>query len=92
MSKILRIAALIVVVVAIGFWVLKGAHPGWTKSKVEVVTLDPVTTLEKRTWEDTFVPGMDFLGAALMGAGILAGISLLIRNKKMEHPHTDHHT
>jgi hypothetical protein len=43
--------------------------------------VDEVTGLEGVSYQDRFTPGVDFLGGALIGAGVLAGASLLIRNK-----------
>jgi hypothetical protein len=40
-----------------------------------------VTGLEGITYEKGFWPGVDFLGGALLGAGALAGVSLLFRTK-----------
>ena len=38
--------------------------------------------LEAIHYERRFVPGLDFLGAALLGASLLAGGSFLFRNKQ----------
>lgn len=81
MKRVLQIVALLIVLAAIAFWAARGANRGWTKTQVEVRTLDEITGIEGVGYEDRFVPGVDFVGAALLGAGILAGGSLLIRNK-----------
>ena len=47
-----------------------------------VKTLDPVTGIEGISYEKKFLPGVDFLGAAALGAGVLAGASLFFRNNK----------
>ena len=65
---------------AIGFWAASGANRGWTKTSVPKKTLDEVTGIEGVTYEKRFVPGVDFLGAAVLGAGILAGVSFLFRH------------
>ena len=86
MKKSLRILALVVALAAAGTWFVTGANRGWTKTSVEKKTLDEVTGLEAITYERKFLPGLDFLGCALLGAGALAGVSLLFRNK----PNQDH--
>jgi len=63
------------------FWAAAGANRGWTKTSVPRKIADPVTGIEGVTYEKHFVPGVDFLGAALVGAGILAGASFLFRTK-----------
>jgi len=78
---VLQIVAVVVALSAVAFWAAKGANRGWTKTEKEVKTLDEVIGIEKITYEKSFWPGVDFLGGALVGAGVLAGASLLIRNK-----------
>jgi hypothetical protein len=64
---------------AAAFWVFAGANRGWTRTSEPRKTLDEVTGIEGITYEKRFVPGLDFLGGALLGGGILAGASLLFR-------------
>ena len=80
MRRTLQFVALAWAVGAIGFWAVTGANRGWTKTSVPKKTLDEVTGIEGVTYEKRFMPGVDFLGAATVGAGILAGVSFLFRN------------
>jgi hypothetical protein len=48
---------------------------------VPKLTVDEATGLEAPTYEKRFLPGVDFLGAVLLGAGLLAGASFLFRNQ-----------
>ena len=77
----MKTVALILALAAAILWAALGANRGWTKTSVPVKTLDEVTGIEGVTYEKRFVPGVDFLGAALLGAGVLAGISFLFRTK-----------
>ena len=81
MRKILRIVALLFAVGSIIFWAATGANRGWTKTSVPKENVDEVTGIVGVTYEKRFVPGVDFLGAAFLGAGILAGVSFLFRPK-----------
>ena len=81
MKKFLRIIAAMLMAGAIVFWVAAGVNRGWTKTRIPVKTVDTVTGLEGIQWQDKFVPGVDFLGAALLGAGVLAGLSLFVPRK-----------
>jgi hypothetical protein len=74
--------ALIIAFAAVALWLVLGANRGWTKTSVAVVTIDEVTGLEGRTYKKRFVPGVDFLGVSLAGAGVLAGLSVFVRNRK----------
>jgi hypothetical protein len=91
MKRTLRIIAGVLIVGAIAFWAATGTNRGWTKTSVPKKIVDEVTGIEGVTYEKHFVPGVDFLGAALLGAGILAGISILFRTKPNDsHNETKH--
>ena len=82
MKRILQIIALAIVLGAAATWASTGANRGWTKTSVAVKTLDPVTGIEAINYEKKFLPGVDFLGAAVAVSGFLAGASLFFRTKK----------
>ena len=82
MKRILQLLAVLVLLAAGATWLATGANRGWTKTSVMVKTLDPVTGIDGISYEKKFLPGVDFLGAAALGAGLLGGASLFFRNKK----------
>jgi len=84
MKRTFRIIAAVLVVGAIAFWAATGANRGWTKTRVPKKVVDEVTGLEGIQWQDKFVPGVDFLGAALLGAGFLAGVSFFVPAKSKQ--------
>ena len=81
MKRALIRLAVLVVLAAVVTWVATGANRGWTKTSQAIKTLDPITGIEGISYQPKFSPGVDFLGAALAAAGLLAGSSLLFRNK-----------
>jgi hypothetical protein len=81
MKKTLRLVAAILVVGAVAFWAATGANHGWTKTHIPKKIVDETTGLEGVQWQNKFVPGVDFLAAAWLGAGILAGISFFVPAK-----------
>jgi hypothetical protein len=81
-KKVLRALACLVLVTALALWAATGANRGWTKTTVPVKKTDEVTGITVDEYQKRFVPGVDFLGAALVGAGILAGASFFFRNKQ----------
>ena len=81
MKRILCIAAVVLAVGAGLAWAGLGANRGWTRTSVPVKTVDQVTGIEGIEYHKQFVPGLDFLGAALLGAGLLAGASLFFSNQ-----------
>jgi hypothetical protein len=82
MKRILQLLAVLVLLAAGATWLATGANRGWTKTSVMVKTLDPVTGIEGISYEKKFLPGVDFLGAAALGAGLLAGASLFFHIHK----------
>jgi len=84
MERTLRIIAGVLIVGSIAFWAATGANHGWTKTHVPKKTVDETTGLEGIQWQEKFVPGVDFLGAALLGAGFLAGVSFFVPAKSKQ--------
>ena len=81
LRRILQFVSLVVVFSSLVFWFFSGANRGWTKTSVPKKTLDEVTGIEGITYEKSFRPGLDFLGATLLGGGTLAGASLALRKQ-----------
>jgi hypothetical protein len=81
MKKALRILALLFLVTGLTWWLVAGANRGWTKTLVPVKIVDEVTGIEGVQYQPRFVPGVDFLALAVMGSGVLLGISWLFRNQ-----------
>ena len=77
-SVLCAVAAILILAVA-GIWLAAGANRGWSKISVPVKRTDEVTGITVDDYQKRFVPGIDFLGAALLGSGILAGASFLFR-------------
>ncbi len=90
MKKILQLLAVLVLLAAGATWLATGANRGWTKTSVMVRTLDPVTGIEGITYDKKFLPGVDFLGAALGGAALLAGTSFFFRKPKLNQQQNNH--
>ena len=84
MRRPLRSFAAILVLGAAACWLIAGANLGCTKTSVPIKTVDEVTGLDHIDWQKKFVPGIDFLGATLVAAGVLAGASFAFRNKNIE--------
>ena len=81
MKRTLQTLAAVFALATVVTWAALGADRGWTKTKRAVKTVDEVTGIEGITYENQFRPGVDFLGAGLLGAGVLAGVSFLFRPK-----------
>ena len=76
------LSTLVLAITASVVWLVTGANRGWTRTSVPVKTVDEVTGIEGVTYRQQFVPGLDFLGGALLGAEFLAGASLFFRKNQ----------
>lgn len=82
MATKLRTVAALLVLAAVCTWVATGANRGWTKTSVFEEQIDPVTGLTGHVEKpNQFIPGVDFLAATTVAAGVLVGISFLFRRK-----------
>lgn len=81
MKRTLRIVALAVAVLSIGWWILAGANRGWTRNSVPVKTVDEITGIEAISYEKGFVPGVELLAGGLISAALLGGVSYAFKNK-----------
>ncbi len=79
LRRTLRWFAFVVLAVAVGFWVVRGAHRGWSQNRVPVQEVDEITGIDYVRYEDRFVPGVDFLGGGVAASLILFGLSFVFR-------------
>lgn len=70
LRKILFLFSVFLALGGTGFWLFKGAHGGWTQTSIKVEKLDEITGLTYPTYEDQFLPGIDFL-AGCLGVAVL---------------------
>lgn len=80
----LRLLALFLLAGTLAAWLATGANRGWTKTSVPVKKLDEVTGIEGIEYQRRFLPGVDSLAAAALGAGFLAGLSFLFRKPNQQ--------
>ena len=62
-------------------WAILGANTGWTKTSVTRMKLDPITEIEFPVVEERFVPGIDFVVAAMAAAALIYGLSFVFGRK-----------
>ena len=80
---LLRGLGVLIALFAFCVWAAKGYNSGWTKTQVAIPQIDPVTEIEYVTYEDRFVPGVDYLGAGIaVGAVVFALTFIPARSRK----------
>ena len=82
MTALLRVLAVLSAVAIIACWLSLGAHMGWSQTLVPVIKTDPVTEIEFTYYESRFLPGLDFLGAGLLGAAAIFALTLVAPNSR----------
>ena len=60
----IKILALILILVSTIFWISTGSHTGFSKDRVEIPQVDPITQIEYVDYEERFVLGVEFLALA----------------------------
>ena len=66
---IIRVLALILILVSTIFWISTGSHTGFSKNRIEIPQVDPITQIEYVDYEECFVFGVEYLALAY-GLGI----------------------
>ena len=79
MRTVLRLATLFIALVTLVLWFFGGANTGRTKMTETVKVSDSVTGKETVSKETRFLPGLDFLAAGLIGAGVVWVLSFAAR-------------
>jgi hypothetical protein len=78
---ILRILALVLILTSTAFWISTGSHTGFSKNRVEVPQVDPITQIEYVDYEERFVLGVEYLALAY-GLGVTSfGLSFAYKRK-----------
>lgn len=81
---IFRLLAAFCVIFSVIYWANKGAHTGWSMNRVPIEQVDEITGIEYITYEDRFVPGLEWLGGGI-GLGALFFITSLFFRSKTTH-------
>ena len=78
---ILGILALLLILLSTAFWISTGSHTGFSKDRVEIPQIDPITQIEYVDYEERFVMGVEYLALAF-GLGVTSfGLSFAFRRK-----------
>ena len=79
--SILRILALVLILVSTAFWISTGSHTGFSKDRVEIPQVDPITQIEYVDYEERFVLGVEFLALAYVVGVTSFGLSCAFMRK-----------
>lgn len=79
LKSYLRALAAGLLAATFAWWLVAGAHRGWTMTSVPKRVLDEITGIEAVVYEKRLVPGVDVLGAAVIVAFLMIGLSCLLR-------------
>ncbi|MEM7790264.1 MAG: hypothetical protein AAF546_02580 [Verrucomicrobiota bacterium] len=81
-SLIFRVVGLAVLVATIAFWLKTGAHTGFSKNRVEIPMVDPITQIEYIEYEDRFIMGLEYLAGGTSAGVVLFGMGYLLGRKR----------
>lgn len=80
-TRSLRAAALAILIVGIGTWLVHGARLGWTQTSVVTVQRDDITGIEYPVRQAGFVAGVEVPLLAGAVAATFAAMSLLAQRR-----------
>jgi len=78
----LQVLGFILILAVLGLWLKTGAHTGFSKNRVEIEKVDPITQIEYVDYEERFVMGVEYMGAGVIGGFALIGASFFFGRKK----------
>jgi hypothetical protein len=67
----LKVLAVVLIALTVGIWLSTGAHKGFSKDRVEIEKIDPITQIEYVDYEERFIMGVEYLAA-----GTIAGLGI----------------
>lgn len=80
MKKSLRIFAFVLLAVTLGVWAGLGANLGWTKTRIPIEHVDPVTEIKYVEWQSGFQPGLELLALGVSGCALIFLASFALRS------------
>lgn len=78
----LRLLACVILVAGFAFWMKTGAHTGFSKDRVEIEKVDPITQIEYVDYEERFVMGLEYLALSCAAGVGLFGLSFFFGRQK----------
>ncbi len=81
MRAILHVLAASLLIAALAWWWQTGSNKGWTKTSVQIWKYDEITEISYPETVKRFVPGVEFLAAAMVGSALLSGTGFLLRKR-----------
>ena len=59
MKKSFRYSSIFIVITSLVLWIATGAHTGWSKSRIAIERIDPVTEIAYPVYQEKWVFGVD---------------------------------
>lgn len=78
MKKLFRVVSAGLFLSCLAYWLASGRNTGWTKTSQPHRAFDAVTGIEGITYQPCFLPGVDFLAAALFLSFLVFGVSFFL--------------
>ncbi|HSI10300.1 MAG: hypothetical protein ACAH89_03115 [Rariglobus sp.] len=79
---LLRMLAGFLALFSFAFWAAAGWNKGWTKTRIAVTEIEPITHLPHTVYKDHFMPGMELFVPALLLCLALFAITFIRRKAR----------
>jgi len=83
LASLLLWSASLILVASLATWLTTGAHRGWTRTQVTVMSHDEVTGIDYPEQRPGFVAGLDLLGAGI-GLSLVLGTPALFLGRRQQ--------
>ena len=79
MKKSIRYLSLFIIITSLFLWIATGAHTGWSKNRIAIERIDPVTEIAYPVYQEKWVLGVDFLVVSILCSLIIRILPNLIK-------------
>lgn len=79
MKTVVRFLSLFIFVTSVTLWIATGAHTGWSKNRIAIEKIDPITEIVYPVYQEKWILGVDLLVISIFCSLILLFLPNLIK-------------
>lgn len=79
MKKYTRYLSLLTMITSITLWVYTGFHVGWSKNRIAIEKIDPITEIAYPVYQEKWIFGVDFLVVGIFCSLVVGFLPNLVK-------------
>lgn len=79
MKESTRYLSLLTMITSITLWVSTGSHVGWSKNRIAIEKIDPITEIAYPIYQEKWILGVDFLVVGIFCSLVVGFLPKLIK-------------